>query len=335
MPDTTICIPIFNGSQWLEKLLGSIYTQKVNFKFNILCVDSGSTDNSIQIINKFKNRGNLKLEIINNEEFGHGRTRNMIVDMVNTKYTLLITQDILPTSNDWLQKIHDSLSVDEKIAAVFCRHKAWPTSHPVQMRYIKKTFDDYLLHIKTFASYKFINEVSYFTNKDDIKVWDKVTAFSNVCAIYRTDVIKEIKFEEVDFAEDRRFMKTAIEMGYYIGYLDNTSIYHSHDYGYWGTLMRTVDEWKAIAQHGHFPYRFRIWHIITQSIIGYLRDIQFCLFSANELTFLRRIAGLFTCLLMEVTIKTGMYIGLNHEYLPKSLVSGLSYQKNWREDKIK
>lgn len=335
MKDTTICIPVFNGASGLRGLFNNLLCQTIDFQFDIIFLDSGSTDGSDTLIEEFADHPNVTALIMDNDDFGHGKTRNQLVNMVETEYVLFMTQDCLPTSNDWLQKMHDSLSSCDDLIAAFCRHKPWETSHPVRMRYITKTFDDYLKEIQSMDSYINANGVHYFCDNKDITSWDRITAFSNVSAIYRSDQLRTIGFEDVDFAEDRRFMKTAIEQGHCIGYLDDVSVCHSHDYGYLGTLKRSVDEWKAISEHGHFPYKFQLWHIVTQSIVGYLRDLQFVIFEGKEIPFLKRFTSLFTCLIMEIMIKTGMYIGLNHTRFSDEFLRKMSYQSNWRDDRVK
>jgi len=60
----TIIIPILNGEKYLENSLNSIINQ--NYKnWEVIFVNKNSTDNSLRIINKFKNKNGTKIKIIN------------------------------------------------------------------------------------------------------------------------------------------------------------------------------------------------------------------------------------------------------------------------------
>ncbi len=335
MIELTICNPIFNGEVYLNKQFESIFSQKVNFEYKLLYTDSGSTDKSVEIIKKWqKTKGNIELIQIDNKDYGHGKTRNFLANRVDTKFTLFIVQDCLPKTDDWLQKMYDSLELEDKMITVFSRHQAWKSSHPVKKRYIKKTFDDYVKNIKGLKSYKEKNYTHYFTNLSDVTDWDKVTALSNVAAIYRTKELQEIGFKDLYFAEDKDFMKRAIQDGYYIGFQDDAIVYHSHDYNLLGTFQRTFDEWQGIKKQGNFPFKFKVYHIFSQSIINYFRDIEFCILS-NELSLFERILGILSSLPVELCIKLGMYYGLNYEKYSESFINKISYQKNWRERESK
>ena len=59
-PTISIIVPVYNTSSYLEKCLDSIYNQ--TFKdYQLICVDDGSSDNSLQILKKYQNKiKNLK-----------------------------------------------------------------------------------------------------------------------------------------------------------------------------------------------------------------------------------------------------------------------------------
>ena len=51
--DATIVIPVKNGGNVLKILLNKIFSQKTTLEYEIIVVDSGSKDNSLEIIKKY------------------------------------------------------------------------------------------------------------------------------------------------------------------------------------------------------------------------------------------------------------------------------------------
>ena len=55
--DISIIIPIYNAKQYLPLCLNSIISQTL-FNIEIICINDGSTDNSLEILNEYKNKDN-------------------------------------------------------------------------------------------------------------------------------------------------------------------------------------------------------------------------------------------------------------------------------------
>lgn len=63
MPAISVVIPVYNVEDYLEESLNSILNQ--TFKdFEVICINDGSTDNSLSILNKFKEK-DIRIKIIN------------------------------------------------------------------------------------------------------------------------------------------------------------------------------------------------------------------------------------------------------------------------------
>lgn len=51
--DVSIIIPVYNTEKYLKQCLESLINQKTEFKYEIICVNDGSTDNSEKILEQF------------------------------------------------------------------------------------------------------------------------------------------------------------------------------------------------------------------------------------------------------------------------------------------
>ena len=89
----SICIANYNSSEYIEKLLQSIYTQTYK-KYEVVIVDDISTDKSVSVIKKLL-RDKDKL-VVNTTKRLNGGTRNECIKYATGDYIIMIDCD------DWL-----------------------------------------------------------------------------------------------------------------------------------------------------------------------------------------------------------------------------------------
>lgn len=97
MIDISIIIPVYNTGKYLEKCLTSCIQQDVpHDNYEIICVNDGSTDNSLVLLNKFKERyANVK--VISRENGGLSAARNTGLQNAVGEYVWFVDSD------DWIQ----------------------------------------------------------------------------------------------------------------------------------------------------------------------------------------------------------------------------------------
>lgn len=92
MKKVTIVVPIYNSERYLEKCLDSILKQTYQ-DFEILTVNDGSRDRSLEILEKYKKKYPEKIIVINQENKGVAQTRNESIQRANGEYIMFIDDD--------------------------------------------------------------------------------------------------------------------------------------------------------------------------------------------------------------------------------------------------
>lgn len=92
----SVMIPVYNTSKYLEKCLNSIINQSLK-EIEIICVNDGSTDNSLEILREFQEKDN-RIIIIDKKNAGVSCARNEALKIVKGEYCLNIDSD------DWIEQ---------------------------------------------------------------------------------------------------------------------------------------------------------------------------------------------------------------------------------------
>lgn len=89
----SIIVPIYNVEKYIRGTLESIYYQKfAENNFEVICVNDGTPDNSMQIVNEFAVKHN-NLHIINQENQGLSCARNAGLRIVKGDYVWFVDSD--------------------------------------------------------------------------------------------------------------------------------------------------------------------------------------------------------------------------------------------------
>ena len=90
----SIIIPIYNASRFIKKCITSILNQTYK-NFELLIINDGSTDNSLEICNKFNDK---RIKIINQKNSGSECARLTGIKQSKGEYICFIDAD------DWISK---------------------------------------------------------------------------------------------------------------------------------------------------------------------------------------------------------------------------------------
>ena len=92
MPEISIVMPVYNSEKYLESCLESIAAQTFN-DFELICVNDGSTDNSLKILEEKAKNSDFTMKIITVENQGAGAARNKGFEYVTGETTIFLDSD--------------------------------------------------------------------------------------------------------------------------------------------------------------------------------------------------------------------------------------------------
>lgn len=93
----SIIIPIFNSEKYLASCLDSVINQSLK-EIQIIAVNDGSTDTSLQILNEYAIK-DPRIHVIDKKNEGEGMARNTALRKVKGKYVLCVDSDDLINSD--------------------------------------------------------------------------------------------------------------------------------------------------------------------------------------------------------------------------------------------
>lgn len=140
----SIVIPIYNGENYLEKCLESIYSQTYP-EFEVILVNDGSTDNSKEICEKWTKKDN-RFSLYNNENHGVSCSRNFGIQQATGDYiTFVDCDDFL--AKDTLEALLETATqgydlIIANYAKYYAEHKIKPNVDIATKAYTKQEFLD-------------------------------------------------------------------------------------------------------------------------------------------------------------------------------------------------
>lgn len=91
MYDVSVIIPVYNVERYLEECLDSVCNQTLA-NIEIICVNDGSTDGSLDILNSYAENDN-RIKIISQSNQGLGASRNNGLKVSSGKYVYFLDSD--------------------------------------------------------------------------------------------------------------------------------------------------------------------------------------------------------------------------------------------------
>ena len=262
-PVASVAILTYNGELYLERILERLESQVFRDPYEIIVIDSGSTDGTLDIVARHPR---VRLVTIPNEEFGHGRTRNLAVREARGKYIAFLTHDAIPKSVHWLTEITDPMDRFPDVVAVLGKQIARPRAFPLQRYEIHGMFRNLGPDFGTTLYYDL-----FFDHEPIVR--DSMSYYSDVNSAARRDFLLDvIPYRDVRYAEDQMFGRDIIDGGYTKAYAPRAAVEHSNDLTLTEYGHRIFDETVGLRQIGHDIPTISRLDVLRYAIRGSLGD---------------------------------------------------------------
>ena len=210
-----VVIRTLNESELIGTCLETLRRQQGEFDLDILVVDSGSTDSTVEIARAHDAR------IVNLEPgaFDYSKALNVGIDEVRGDLVVNISAHAIPLDDRWLQRMTAPFE-DDRVAGVAGRQVPWPDAPWQEVHRLAHQFRD---------------EGSTYSPGSNGDI-----VFSNAASVIRRSVWCEHPFT-LPVAEDLEWAQRVVAAGWIVVYEPAASVYHSHFESPRAQALRMID----------------------------------------------------------------------------------------------
>ena len=219
-PSVSVVIPAKNGRPVLAPCLDAVLAQEYEGEVDILVVDSGSTDGSLEDIAA---RPSVKLHRIPPQAFDHGDTRNLGIGMTRGELVVLLVQDAEPVGPHWLRNLVRNFE-DPQVAGAFSRILPRPDAGPLVKRGCEGDlcFGTQRIEVR-------MESPEAWAALDPHSLRVQVN-YNDVSSCLRRSVWERLPLVRGMMGEDIKYAKAVLEAGYTTVFDPESMVLHSHEY---------------------------------------------------------------------------------------------------------
>lgn len=214
----SVIIPVKNEEMNIRRCLDSILGQKIDDNFEIIIIDSGSTDGTLDILKQYA----VAVYQIKADEFGHGKTRQFGATLAKGDLLVFTVADAVPSNNLWLMNLAKPLMMDSSTAATYGMQAMFPNAKysDIENNILYAGLDS-RPRIQSVSDQDAYNLLSPLQRR-------MLCNFDNCNSCIRKSVLLRIPFDDVCYAEDFLWCKKSILAGYVIAFVPEAVVYHYH-----------------------------------------------------------------------------------------------------------
>jgi rhamnosyltransferase len=258
-PEVSIVMRSFNEAWALRDTLAMLRRQ-VGPPWELIVIDSGSTDGSVEMIRDF---GPAHFVQIESRNYVPGRVLNQGMHLARANRVVFLNADATPANDHWLGPLAHALE-RPNVAAAFGKQIPRPDCRAVFACDYERCFGD---------------------RRESAK-WDHF--FSMVSSGLRKDIWSRRGFlENLQYAEDDEYTRWAKTCGYDVVFCPESVATHSHNYSAEQSYKRAFGDAKALA--ASWPGKESDFNWLKTVALGWANDfrhdLSFCVANGrmNEL----------------------------------------------------
>lgn len=236
MPKVSVLVPIFNVEKYLSKCLESLIIQTLK-DLEIICINDGSTDNSLEIVNEYAKQDS-RIKVINKANSGYGDSMNKGLEIATGEYIGIVESDDFVKDTMFEELYNIAIENDLDIVKSDFYYYTAKNNLSRQAGKIKKNID------------------KVFSAKDDLSILKLMPTIWS--AIYRRNFLEEnnIKFLSTSGAsyQDTSFAFKALLSAQRVMFTDKAYLYYRQDNENSSVKSKNkvyaiCDEWEEITNY--------------------------------------------------------------------------------------
>jgi len=214
-PTISIVIRCKNEEKYIGGVLTRIFEQVSQVPYEVVILDSGSTDRTLEIVRKF----NIRLFEILSEKFNYSYALNYVIGLTQGEIICCLSAHCLPNNNQWLMELTEPILSGQAEATI---GKQIP--------------------IKGMNPFEEVALLTLFPAKTPKKYSPHM---SNANCSFLKKLWEENKFDEKIVMWEDFFWQSQLKHKYRFIYCPSATVYHSHPFTlkYW--LKRSYFDGKA------------------------------------------------------------------------------------------
>ena len=212
----SIIIRCRNEEAFIGKVLSKIFEQSFDKPFEVIVVDSGSTDRTLEIVKNFE----VKVLEIPPEVFTFGNALNQGISMAKGGIICCLSAHSIPADNFFLKGLVEPI-MSGRAHATIGRQIPIKGMNPYEEFALRKIFPD-------------------------IQINDKSPHFSNANGAFLRNLWEENKFDEKIIGWEDYLWYLQMNNRYIFLYCPRATVYHSHPFSLKHIMKRAYSDGKAI-----------------------------------------------------------------------------------------
>ena len=298
----SVLIPTLNGGEELRECLRALNRQVLEQEMEILVLDSGSGDHSVQIAQA----EGARVLSIPQGEFSHGRARNQLARAASGELLVFLSQDAIPQGVDFLARLLAPLQ-ERRVAGVYGRQQARVGAPPPE---------------QFFLAFMYGEKPRVQEARGPEQLSMESTLFSNVCsALRRTELLEQPFAEDLIMSEDQEWSARMLLQGRLIIYQPDALVIHSHTYTLARAFKRFFDSGVSASraylagEEGELPRASAVGKsVLRDNALRYAREELRWLVRSRQMHWLPY------TLVYELSKFLGLQMGIRYHLLPSFLI---------------
>jgi GT2 family glycosyltransferase len=210
-----VVIRTLNESELIATCLEMLARQQPGFDLDVVVVDSGSTDATVELARA----GGARIIEIDPADFDYSKALNVGLEQLDAELAVLLSAHAIPVDDHWLERMTAPFS-DPRVAGVSSRQIPWPGAPWWETERLRRAFGDATTPYEAGAAENIV--------------------FSNAASCVRLSSWRAEPFT-LPAAEDLEWAERVVAAGWKVVYEAGAAVYHSHDEGPRAQARRMID----------------------------------------------------------------------------------------------